>query len=112
MITTTAPESLLAAIKNITNTSVDVSSGSGTITIGNTAQNALASDANGYHYLIQNNSSNDIWFSTLSTAVLNQPSIRLVPGAVYETPDSLKVVGALSVIGTITGQAFTILKWS
>jgi hypothetical protein len=88
-----------------------VSDGSGTITSGGTPQNALAAAANGYNYLIQNNSNADLWFSTLATAEANSPSIRLPAGAVYETPDSLKVVGALSVFGASTGQAFTIRKW-
>lgn len=88
-----------------------VSSGSGTITTGGTAQTAIATDANGYNYLIQNNSSSDLWFSTLATAIIGQPSIRLPAGAVYETPDSLKAVGALSVIGATTGQSFTVRKW-
>lgn len=84
---------------------------SNTITSGGTAQTTVASNASGYNYLIQNNSMGDLWFSTLATAVQSQPSIKLPAGAAYETPDSLKAVGALSVIGATTGQAFTIRKW-
>lgn len=98
----------LVVVKNRVTT---VSSGSGTITTGGVAQNVLAADSNGYNYFIQNNSTGDLWFSTLATAVASQPSIRLPAGAVYETPDSLKAVGALSVLGATTGQAFTVRKW-
>jgi hypothetical protein len=85
--------------------------GSGTITTGGTAQNALASNASRQGFFIQNNSTGNLWFSTLATAVQSQPSIKLLPDAAYETPIGGCGTGALSVIGATTSQAFTIREW-
>ena len=81
------------------------------IATGGTAVTAIAADANGYHYFLQNTSTGDLWYSTLATAVLASPSIRLSPGDSYETPVNLLATGALSVIGATTGQTFTVRKW-
>ena len=81
------------------------------IATGGTAVTAIAADANGYHYFLQNTSTGDLWYSTLATAVVASPSIRLSPGDSYETPVNLLATGALSVIGATTGQTFTARKW-
>lgn len=84
---------------------------SGTITTGATAQNAAASNAVRLGFMLQNNSTGDLWFSTLATAVAAQPSIKVPPGAFYETPLGGCGTGAISIIGATTGQAFTGREW-
>ncbi len=86
-------------------------SASGTITTGGTAQQIAGSNAACRGFLIQNNSSGDLWFSTLATAVQSQPSIRLPAGYFYESPLGGVGTGAISIIGATTGQAFTAREW-
>ena len=87
------------------------SSGSGTITAGGTAQTVIAADAAGYHYAFQNLSATDMYISTVGTAAAANPSLKIVSGGYYETPDSLYASGALSVFGATTGQEFSVRKW-
>jgi hypothetical protein len=82
-------------------------SASGTITSGGTAQNAAAANASRRGFQLQNNSTGDLWFSTIATAVQSQPSFKLPPGAYYESPPFGGGVGAISIVGATTGQAFT-----
>lgn len=84
---------------------------SGTITSGGTAQNAAAANATRRGFVLQNNSTGDLWFSTIATAVQSQPSFKLPPGAYYESPPFGGGVGAISIIGATTGQAFTGREW-
>lgn len=80
---------------------------SGTITAGGTAQVAMALNASRRGFSIQNNSTGDLWFDTLATAVQSQPSFKLPAGALYETPYGGCPTGAVSIIGATTAQAFT-----
>lgn len=84
---------------------------SGTITTGGTAQNAAASNASRIGFAIQNNSSGDLWFNTLATAVQSQPSIKVAAGGYYETPPGVSPTGAISIIGATTAQAFSAREW-
>jgi len=80
---------------------------SGTITAGGTAQQLAAANASRKGYFIQNNSSGDIWINSVTTAVLSQPSLKIVTGAIYECPANGAPVTAISIIGATTGQAFS-----
>lgn len=92
--------------------SLNLSSGpSGSITAGNTAQNAAAANTNRRGFALQNLSSGDLWFSSLATAVLDQPSLKLAAGAYYETPPGAAGVGAISIIGATTGQKYSGREW-
>lgn len=84
---------------------------SGTITTGNTAQNAAAANSSRRGFWIQNNSSGDLWISTIATAVLSQPSLKIASGALYESPLGGAGTGAISIIGATTGQAFSGREW-
>lgn len=84
---------------------------SGTLTAGGTAQNAAASNTSRQGFIIQNNSSGSLWFSTLTTAVQSQPSIQLMPNAYYEFPSTGVSTGAVSIIGATTGQAWSAREW-
>jgi len=85
---------------------------SGTITTGGTAQNIMALNTSRKGFSIQNQSTGDLWFTTLTTAVQSQPSERIAAGQTYETPLGGAGTGAVSVIGATTGQAFAAREWT
>lgn len=84
---------------------------SGTITLGGTAQVAAALNAARRGFSIQNSSAGDVWFNTLATAVLNQPSYKIAAGGTYEFPAHGVPTGAVSIIGATTAQAFSAREW-
>lgn len=79
---------------------------SGTITAGGTAQTIAAANGGRLGFWIQNQSSGDLFISTVATAVADSPSMKIPPGALYENPVGLCPVGAISIIGATTGQKF------
>jgi len=92
---------------SVSTTPVSYTNRSGTITTGNAAQQLAPVNLARKGYFVQNVSAGDLWISTESTAVLNQPSIKLIANAFYESPVGLPPSGAISIIGATTGQAFT-----
>jgi hypothetical protein len=85
---------------------------SGTITTGGTSQLLMAANPTRRGYSIQNLSTGDLGFNGLGVqATLNQPSIRLAPGALYETPAGGGGTDAVSIIGATAGQAFSAREW-
>jgi hypothetical protein len=84
---------------------------SGTITLGGTAQNAMAANTARQGFWVQNNSTGDLWINTLATAIVGQPSLRIPAGALYETPVGGVGTGAVSIIGATTAQAFSAREW-
>lgn len=84
---------------------------SGTITTGGTAQTASAADTARRGLFLQNNSTTDLWFSTLATAVASQPSIKIAAGQSFSATGSDAPTGAVSIIGATTGQAFSGRVW-
>lgn len=87
------------------------SSISGTIATGGQAQQIAAANPARKGFMLQNQSSADLYFSTLAAANLGQPSLRLAPGQTYESPAHGIPSGAISIIGAITGQAFAGREW-
>jgi hypothetical protein len=80
---------------------------SGTITLGATAQTLAAANPVRRFYRIMNLSTSDLWINDKgAVAVANQPSFRLVAGAMYET-SSYAPAAAISIFGATTGQAFS-----
>ena len=84
---------------------------SGTITTGGAAQNAAAANTARIGFWIRNNSVSSLWISTLATAVQSQPSLEIKTGEMYETPPTLNPKGAISIIGSTTGQAWSGREW-
>ena len=81
---------------------------SGTIASGGTSQLAAASNPDRRYFVLQNVSAADLWFTFgVAAAVQDQPSIKLVAGAFYENPPHFCPIGAVKIIGAITGQAYT-----
>lgn len=92
--------------------SVNPVSRSGTVTLGGTAQALMAGNPGRKGFFVQNNSSGDLWINELgNAAAAAQPALRLVPGAYYESPITGCPVGAISIFGATTGQAFTAREW-
>lgn len=82
---------------------------SGSITTGGTSQQQIALNGARRYLIIQNVSAGDLWVDFETPAVLDQPSIRLVPGASAEWSaggTGFVPVGALHIIGATTGQLF------
>lgn len=84
---------------------------SGTITLGGTAQTAMAANTARKGFWIQNQSTGDLWINSLATAVADSPSMKIAAGALYENPPSGVPVGAVSIIGATTGQKFAAREW-
>lgn len=82
---------------------------SGTVTLGATAQVLMAANASRRGFWIQNQSSGDLWISSLGTAAATQPSLWLPAGAFYE-PSAVPLT-AISIYGATTGQAFAAREW-
>ena len=83
----------------------------GTITTGDTAQNAAAANTARNGFTIQNQSTGDLYISATGTAVADRTSMKLVAGATYEFPASGVPTTAISIIGATTGQAFYAVEW-
>ncbi|MEE7463431.1 hypothetical protein MFUR16E_20410 [Methylobacterium fujisawaense] len=79
---------------------------SGTIAAGGTAQQLMAANASRRGFVVQNQSSGDLWVNGTSTATADQNSLRIRPDAYYETPAHHVGTGAVSILGATTGQAF------
>lgn len=103
---------LRAAAVVIKNQGGTLTDRSGTITTGGAAQQAMAANASRLGFSIQNLSTTaDLWINSLGTAAGAQPSIKLAPGAYFETPAGYGAVGALSVFSATTGVAFSAREW-
>jgi hypothetical protein len=85
--------------------------GSGTITLGGTAQTLFAANPNRKGFSLDNVSSGDLWFSELDTATTSQPSYKVPSGALYESITGACPTGAISIIGATTSQAFSAREW-
>jgi len=89
-----------------------LTSRSGTITLGGTAQSFMAANTSRKGWFLENLSSGDLWVNRFGgTASADQPSLRIPPGFVYETPAGGSGGNALSIYGATTGQAFTAGEW-
>ncbi len=85
-----------------------VTNRSGTITLGGTAQTAVAINTSRKYLVIQNTSDTDLWFNFTTTATADQPSFKLIPSASFVMESSFISTELISVIGATTGKSFTI----
>jgi hypothetical protein len=79
---------------------------SGTIAVGCTPQGLLAANLARAYFFLQNQGPADLWFNYTTAAAVGQPSVRLAPGATYESSPRPSPE-ALSVISATTGNSFT-----
>lgn len=101
----------MAGTNPIKAASVKPQSKSGTITLGGTAQAFLGANAARSGFWLQNNSAGDLWISEVGTAAAAQPSLRIAPGQLYESPITGCPTTAVSIYGATTAQAFTAREW-
>jgi hypothetical protein len=85
--------------------------GSGTLSVGGTAQTLFGGIAPGDGWLVANNSSATIYVSDVGAATSGGASIPIAPGGVFATPSGYKPAGPVSVYGAATGQAFAARRW-
>jgi hypothetical protein len=84
---------------------------SGTIATGGQSQQLMAANPARRGWAIQNQSSGDLYVSGTGAATLDQNSMKLIPGAYYESPNSISSQVAHNIIGATTGQAFWAREW-
>ncbi len=95
----------------VTGNPVTYTNRSGTITAGGVAQVLMASNTSRGGFIVQNQSTGDLWISSLGTAAAVEPSIWLPPGSYYEPPSTGVPTAAISIYGGTTGQAFAAREW-
>lgn len=79
---------------------------SGTITLGGTAQQVAAANSSRKYFLFQNVSAETLWINFGTTAVANQPSIKIPVDAGFVLEGLFINTALISVIGATTGSAF------
>ena len=93
-------------------TSATLTSRSGTIATGGTAQQLMAANAARKGWWLQNLSTGDLWVNRFGgTASAAQPNIQIPSGALYETPAGGAGSILVSIYGATTGQAFASGEW-
>lgn len=88
--------------------------GSTTITNTTVAQTLFGGTVPVNGFAIYNaDTTNDLWVSDTTTALANGVGSIRVPanGGFYETPNFYSPIGAVSIVGVITGQKFTAKRW-
>lgn len=78
----------------------------GTVTAGGTAQQFMAANTARRGFVVQNQSTGDLYVNCLTAAAANQTSLKIPAGALYDTPPHHAGTGACSIFGATTGQAF------
>ena len=84
---------------------------SGTIVAAGVAQQLAAANPARLGFSVQNLSAADLWVNSLGAATAAQPSIKIIPGAYFETPPGYGAVGAISIVGSSAGQTFSAREW-
>ncbi len=79
---------------------------SGSITTGGTAQQLMAANSSRKYLFVQNISSGDLWINFTTTAVQDQPSLKLASGASFFMEGTFVSTELISIIGATTGQKF------
>lgn len=106
------PVSLTTPLPTIaTGAQVTYTDKSSTVTSGGAAQTLMAANTSRRGFWLQNQSSGDLWISSLGAAAATQPSMRVPPGVYYEPPPSGVPTAAISIFGATTGQAFAAREW-
>lgn len=91
-------------------TAYNLSNASGTIASGGAAQSLLILDNSRKGCSVQNLSTMDLWVSNVGTASASQPSQWVPPGSEWSCPFNT-ATAAISIFGSVTGQAFTARAW-
>lgn len=81
--------------------------GSGVLAAANTSQLVFPSNIARQYLLIQNESSDVLWFDFGQPAIIGQPSIQLGSGAGFVMENGFVATDSVYVIGSVLGDAFT-----
>ena len=101
-----------AAPLPVINTAGSVASdGSGTIAAGGAAQALFGGVVPVNGWLVANNSSVTLYVCDVGTATSGGASIPIQPGSVFATPSGYRPAAAVSLYGSITGQAYAARRW-
>lgn len=84
---------------------------SGSVTVGGTAQQIMAANPARKGMAVQNLSTGDLWINTIGTATAGAGSFKISSGVYWESPFGGAGIGACSLLGATTGQAFTAREW-
>jgi hypothetical protein len=79
---------------------------SNTITAGGSAQDLMVANPIRGGWSVQNLSTADLWVNDVGAAAVGV-GFRVGPGVLHESQPNGAAVGALSIFGATTGQAFT-----
>lgn len=82
-----------------------------TITSGGSAQDALAVNIKRSGFCIQNQSGGDLYIREGADATATDASLKIAPGAYYESQAGYVNGARVSIIGATTGQAFFVREW-
>ena len=83
-----------------------LTSRSGTVTAGGTAQQLAAANATRTYFLFQNQSAGPLYLRFTGTAAADSTSLKVDAGGAYESGAGFCSNQAVSVFGATTGQAF------
>lgn len=84
---------------------------SGTIAAAGTAQPLAPANAARGGFFIENLSTGDLWITSLGTATIGQPAIRIAAGQLYEFPANGVPGASLSIVGATAGQSYAAREW-
>jgi hypothetical protein len=86
---------------------------SGTITLGNSAQQLMAGNTARRGWSLQNKSSTNMWFNDLggTAAATANNATYMPPGAYYESEEYGASITSVSIIGDTTGAQFVAKEW-
>ena len=101
----------MSTVQKVTSALARAIDRSGTVTAGGTAQVLMAANSGRSGFWLQNVSTADLWISEVGTAAAAQPSLKVIPGALYESPLSGCPATAISIFGATTAQAFACREW-
>ena len=79
---------------------------SGSIAAGGTSQQLAPANATRNYLFIQNVSANDIWFNFGTAAVVDQPSVRLLPGQSFSMEGTFVSTEVVNIISANTGDKY------
>lgn len=96
---------------NVISNQITQTDRSSNITVGGTAQTLMSLNNSRKGFFIQNLSAGDLYINNIGTATLGQGSIKIPPGALYESSGFSVTTAAISIIGATTSQSFTSREW-
>jgi len=105
------PVSTISPLPTINRAGSPAIDGSGTVSIGGTAQTLFGGITPANGWLVANNSSDTLYISDVGTATPGGASIPISAGTLFATPSGYNPAGPLSLYGATSGQAYAARRW-